>query len=258
MPTARELWSAGDWPTLSKVVVSAGEATAAAAGAGPGMKALDVGAGDGNVAIPLARAGAHVTALDPAPELFESGRARAAQAGVEIEWVEGDAMDLPFQDGAFDVVTSNFGAMFAPDHKRAAAELTRVGGKVVMTTWEFEGMNGQLFVAMREFMPPPPEGAEPPPFWGIEDHVRECFAPTGREITIERDVAPTPAFASVDEYTDFLLRALGPVDLARPQLEADGRWDDLRTAVRDTFARFNEADDGGFRASPSYLRIIAY
>jgi SAM-dependent methyltransferase len=257
MPTPREQWSAGDWPSLSKVVASAGEATAAASGAGPGTKALDVGAGDGNVAIPLAKAGAQVTALDPTPELFESGRARAAAAGVEIEWVEGDAMNLPFGDGAFDVVTSNFGAMFAPDHKRAAAELVRVGGKVVMTTWDFEGMNGQLFVAMRPFMPPPPDGAEPPPFWGIEDHVRECFAPTGREVTIERDVAPTGTFASVEEYTDFLLRVLGPLDLARPALEADGRWDEVRAVVLENFKRFNEADDGSFRASPSYFRITA-
>jgi SAM-dependent methyltransferase len=257
MPTPREQWSAGDWPTLSKLVASAGEATAAASGAGPGMKALDVGAGDGNVAIPLAKSGAAVTALDPAPELFESGRARAAEAGVEIEWVEGDAMDLPFEDGSFDVVTSNFGAMFAPDHKRAAAELTRVGRRVVMATWDFEGMNGQLFVVMRPFMPPPPDGAEPPPLWGVEDHVRECFAPTGRDVTIERDTAPTPTFASADEYTDFLLRVLGPVDLARPALEADGRWDDLRAAVLDNFSRFNEADDGSFRASPTYFRITA-
>src|SRR3954452_13484617 len=166
MPTPREVWSAGDWPSLSKLVVLPGEATAAAAAVGPGTTALDVGAGDGNVAIPLAKAGAQVTALDPTPELFESGRARAAEAGVEIEWVEGDAMDLPYEDGSFDVVTSNFGAMFAPDHKRAAAELARVGGRVVATTWEFEGMTGQLFVAMRQFMPRPPEGAEPPPFWG--------------------------------------------------------------------------------------------
>jgi SAM-dependent methyltransferase len=257
MPTPREVWSAGDWPSLSKLVASVGETTASVAGAGPGMRALDVGAGDGNVAIPMAKAGAQVTALDPTPELFESGRARAAEAGVEVEWVEGDAMNLPYEDGSFDVVTSNFGAMFAPDHKRAAAELARVGGRVVMTTWDFEGMNGQLFVVMRPYMPPPPDGAEPPPFWGIEDHVRECFAPTGREVTIERDTAPTGEFESVDTYTDFLLRTLGPVDLARAALEADGRWDEMRAAVRANYERFNEADDGTFRASPTYLRIIA-
>jgi SAM-dependent methyltransferase len=257
MPTAREVWYAGDWPSLSKLVIAPGEATAAAAAVGPGDTVLDVGAGDGNVAIPLARAGARVTALDPTPELFESGRARAAEAGVEIEWVEGDAMDLPYEDASFDVVTSNFGAMFAPDHKRAAAELTRVGKRVVMTTWDFEGMNGQLFVVMRPFMPPPPEGVDPPPFWGIEDHVRECFAPTGREATIERDVAPTGTFASVDDYTDFLLNTLGPVALARPALEANGQWDEMRAVVRQNYERFNEATDGTFRASPTYFRISA-
>jgi ubiquinone/menaquinone biosynthesis C-methylase UbiE len=257
MPTARELWSAGDWPSLSKVVESVGEATAAASGAGSGTRALDVGAGNGNVAIPLARAGAQVTALDPTPELFESGRARAAEAGVEIEWVEGDAMDLPYEDGSFDVVTSNFGAMFAPDHKRAAAELARVGGRIVMTTWDHEGMNGQMFATCAPFMPPPPEGAEPPPLWGVEEHVRECFAPTGREVTIERHVAPTPEFESVDAYTDWMLAVLGPVALARPGIEAAGRWEELRAAVRANFERFNEADDGSFRASPRYFRILA-
>src|SRR4051794_39183105 len=177
MAPARGFWSAGDWPTVSKLVAAAGEAPAAAAAVGPQNTALDVGAGDGNVAIPLAKAGARVTALDPTPELFESGRARAAEAGVDIEWVEGDAMDLPYDDASFDVVTSNFGAMFAPDHRRAAAELTRVGRRVVMTTWDFEGMNGQLFAALAPFMMPPPEGAQPPPLWGVEEHVRECFAP---------------------------------------------------------------------------------
>jgi SAM-dependent methyltransferase len=257
MPTAREVWSAGDWPTLSKFVASVGEATAAAAAAGPGDKALDVGAGDGNVAIPMARAGAQVTALDPTPELFESGRDRAAEAGVEIEWVEGDAMDLPYEDSSFDVVTSNFGAMFAPDHKRAAAELARVGGRIVMTTWDLEGMNGQLFVALSPFMPPPPDGVEPPTLWGVEEHVHECFAAAGREVTIERAAVPMPAFESTGHYTDFLLRILGPVDLARPALEEAGRWADLRAAVRENFERFNEATDGSFEAAPAYFRISA-
>lgn len=256
MPTPREVWSAGDWPSLSKLIVSVGEATVKRAGIGPGMKVLDVGAGDGNVAIPAARAGADVTALDPTPELFESGRARAAEAGVEIEWVEGEAMDLPYEDASFDVVTSNFGAMFAPDHARAAAELARVGRRVVMTTWDAQHMNGKLFVRMAPFMPPPPEGAMPPPLWGVDDHVREMFAPTGRDVTIERDTAPTGDFASLDDYTDFLTTVLGPLALARPGLEAAGTWDDVRAAMRANFEEFNEATDGTFRAAPVYLRVV--
>jgi hypothetical protein len=187
----------------------------------------------------------------------ERGGPRAAAAGVDIDWVVGDVMDLPYDDQSFDVVTSNFGAMFAPDHKRAAAELARVGKRVIMTAWDLDGMNGQLFAVMRPFMPPPPDGAEPPPLWGVEEHVRECFAPTGREVTIERDAAPTGTFASLDDYTDFLLRTLGPVELARPQLEADGRWDEMRAVVRANYERFNEATDGTFRASPTYFRILA-
>src|SRR3954468_24033545 len=171
MLTPREVWSAGDWPSLSKLVVAPGAATAAAANVGAGDKARDVGAGDGNVAIPLAHAGAQVIALDPTPELFESGRARAAQAGVEIEWVEGEATALPYEDGRFDVVTSNFGAMFAADHAAAAQELSRVcspDGVIVMTAWVADHMNGRLFMTLGPFMPPPPPGFQPPFLWGDE------------------------------------------------------------------------------------------
>ena len=91
------------------------------------MDLLDVGTGSGgNVAIPAALRGATVVGCDVTPELFEHARRRAAAAGVEVEWVEADAQDLPFADASFDRVTSTFGAMFAPDHLRAAAELVRV------------------------------------------------------------------------------------------------------------------------------------
>jgi SAM-dependent methyltransferase len=256
---ARAAWSAGNWPELSKFVAHVGRRTVERAGVTAGQKVLDVGAGNGNVAIPAAQAGARVIALDPTPELFESGRARAAEAGVEIEWVEGEAMDLPYEDGRFDAVLSNFGAMFAPVHARAAAELSRVAksdGAVVMTTWAADHMNGRLFAAMAPFMPPLPDGVEPPSLWGDEEHVRAVFVPTGRSLTVERDVSPVE-FPSLDEYLDFMSAVLGPVALNRPRLEQEGRFDDLRAAMRDVFASFNEAGDGSFRARPQYLAITA-
>jgi protein-L-isoaspartate O-methyltransferase len=58
----------------------------------PGLELLDVGTGSGgNIAIPAALGGAKVVGLDVTPELFEHARRHAADAGVEVEWVEGDA-----------------------------------------------------------------------------------------------------------------------------------------------------------------------
>ena len=113
---------------------------------------------------------------------FEHARRRAADAGVDVEWVEGDAQDMPFPDETFDRVISTFGAMFAPDHERAAAELVRVcrpGGRVAMTTWVTDGYAGEIFKLTGAFLPPPPPGVQPPPLWGVESHVEEVFAAAG-------------------------------------------------------------------------------
>ena len=64
--------------------------------------------------------------LDYVPALLERGRERAAAEGLDVEFVEGDAQELPFEDASFDVVLSTFGAMFAPDQEKTAAELLRV------------------------------------------------------------------------------------------------------------------------------------
>ena len=116
-------------------------------GIGTTAGSVTVGSG-GTIAIPAAQRGAHVVGVDLTPELLEHARRRAAEAGVEIEWVEADAQSLPFADASFDRVLSTFGAMFAPDHARAAAELVRVcrpGGLVAMATWANDGFPGGLF-----------------------------------------------------------------------------------------------------------------
>ena len=87
---------------------------------------LDVATGTGNVALPAAAAGGDVIGLDITPELFDTARRRAAERGVAVDWVEGDAEDLPFGDESFDVVLSVFGVQFAPRHRVVAEELARV------------------------------------------------------------------------------------------------------------------------------------
>src|SRR5258708_29829585 len=91
-----------------------------------GQGVLDVGCGTGVVAITAARRGAHATGLDLTPQLLERARENGRIANVTIDWHEGDAESLPFQEAAFDVVLSQFGHMFAPQPEVALAEMLRV------------------------------------------------------------------------------------------------------------------------------------
>jgi ubiquinone/menaquinone biosynthesis C-methylase UbiE len=174
----RAMWAVGDYATLSEHIRHVGEHLVESAGVDPGTRVLDVACGTGNAAIPAARAGGDVTGLDITPELLEGGRRKAAEAGVEVEWIEGDAEELPFADGAFDRVFSTFGHMFAPRHRQTADEMSRVcrdGGAIGICCWTPEGVTGELFGAMASYMPPPPDYARPPLLWGTQEHVREMF-----------------------------------------------------------------------------------
>src|SRR6478752_8917237 len=120
----RAMWASGDYPSMVETfLLPLGPVLVDACGIGPGQRVLDVAAGTGNASIPAAKTGADVVASDLTPELFDAGRARAAAEGVELEWAEADAHDLPFEDASFDVVISSIGVMFAPFHQKAADEL---------------------------------------------------------------------------------------------------------------------------------------
>src|SRR2546428_6281806 len=90
-----------------------------------GQSVLDIGCGTGVVAITAARIGARVRGIDLTPELLERARENARIANVEIDFREGDAEALPFDDVTFDAVLSQFGHMFAPRPDVAMAEMLR-------------------------------------------------------------------------------------------------------------------------------------
>ena len=123
----RTMWASGDYPSMVETfLLPLGPRLVDACGIEPGMKVLDVAAGTGNAAIRAAQRGATVTASDLTPELLDAGRQVAEAEGVELEWREADAENLPFDDESFDVVMSSIGVMFAPHHRAAADELARV------------------------------------------------------------------------------------------------------------------------------------
>jgi SAM-dependent methyltransferase len=256
---ARATWSAGDWDSFAQMIRPVGQLIVDRVGIEPGLRVLDVGTGSGgNVAIPAAQLGAEVVGLDITPELFTHARRRAAEAGVEVEWIEGNAEELPFADASFDRVTSTFGAMFAPDHGRAAAELVRVcrpGGRIAMTTWVNDGFVGELFTLTGSFMPAPPPGAQPPPLWGVEGHISDVFGAVGAEPSIDRQIIDIE-FASIDDAVERYARDFGPFVTARAALEPQGRWNAFIAAFRELVARFNLADDDTCRIRSDYFVVL--
>ena len=134
---ARAVWRLGDYHRFAlEQMWEVGPIVVEATGIARGQRVLDVAAGTGNIAIRAAETGAEVVASDITPENLDAGRREAEARGVDLGWVEADAQALPFGDNEFDVVTSSFGAIFAPDHQRVADELLRVcrpGGTVGLT-----------------------------------------------------------------------------------------------------------------------------
>lgn len=223
-PTAAT-WSAGDDDTIAEPLWPAGARAVQATGV-PGDEVPDVPCGTGNVAVQAAQAGGEVVGLDLTPELFAAARARAAAAGVEVTWLEGDAEALRFDDARFDVVLSTFGCMFAPRHEVVAAELARVlrpGGRLGLCSWTPEGTIGDFFRTIGGHLPAPPPFAQPPLLWGTEKHVRALFAGTGVTLESARHAVAFPP-ASPEEEVEHFETKFGPLLKARELLESLGKW----------------------------------
>jgi SAM-dependent methyltransferase len=248
----RSMWASGDYPSMVETfLLPLGPRLVEACEIGPGMRVLDVAAGTGNASIPAAASGATVVASDLTPELFEAGRARAEAEGVELEWVEADAEDLPFEDASFDAVVSSIGVMFAPHHQAAADELVRVcrpGGKIGLLSWTPEGMIGGLFRTIGPFAPTPPPGAQPPPLWGGEDHLRELLGDRVELETLERDVLEVTAFEQPTDFAEHFKQRYGPTIAAQANARRNEREGDFEEALDRYYEEQNRgsADDARF------------
>jgi SAM-dependent methyltransferase len=207
-------------------------------------------------ALPAARAGGRVTGLDLVRKLLEQGRAKAETEGLEIEWVEGDAEELPFEDGSFDRVLSTFGHMFAPRHEQTADEMIRVcgqGGRIVTATWTAEGVFGAISAAAASYMPPPPDFASPPVLWGSEEYVRERFASVATGIELGRHLNWIED-DSVESFADLFMDRFPPMGTARALLGE--RFGELRERIVAIWQEANEAHDGSLRLPQEYLLSV--
>ena len=209
----RAMWALGDYHAFARATVwEVGPVLVEACGITEGQDVLDVAAGTGNVAIRAAQKGAQVIASDLTPEHFDAGRREAAAQGVELEWVEADAEALPFEDASFDVVTSAFGAMFAPDHRAVANELLRVcrpGGTIGMASFTPSGAGAAFFSTLARYLPPPPPDAPSPLEWGDEAHVRTLFGEGVTFLDIRRRTYVERS-SSREAYVELFRTTFGP------------------------------------------------
>jgi SAM-dependent methyltransferase len=257
---ARAMWATGDYPTVALTIREVSDRIVRQVGIRPGEDVLDVACGNGNTTIPAAQAGGRVTGVDLTPELLQAGRVAAAVAGVQIDWREGDAEALPFEDAQFDVVLSSFGCMFAPRHEVVAAEIARVlrpGGRLGLCAWTPEGTIGRFFELMSKHLPPPPAFASPPPRWGDPDHVRRLFVGSGIALQFERAIVEM-RFDSVPEMVSFYETNFGPVIAARELLAPTGGWLPLREELAGYLTRETIPDRGGVVWPCEYLMVTGH
>jgi ubiquinone/menaquinone biosynthesis C-methylase UbiE len=221
----RAMWALGDYGRIAdELVPGIGPTVAEACRITAADRVLDIAAGTGNAAIAAARAGARVTASDLTPELLAIGERRAAEAGLDLAWQVADAEALPFETASFDVTLSAIGIMFAPFHRAAAGELLRVtrpGGRIGVASWTPAGFIGRMFAAMKPYAPAPPAGAQPPPLWGEEEHVRTLLGDGVTGLSAERHDVRIDLFETGAQCRDYFKAHYGPTITAYRALGQD-------------------------------------
>jgi ubiquinone/menaquinone biosynthesis C-methylase UbiE len=253
----QKVWSEGDFGRIGSMIVLVAEQLCEAADLRAGERVLDVACGHGNVALAAARRTWElVVGLDYVPELLERGRERAAAERFEIEFVEGDAQQMPFEDESFDAVLSTFGVMFAPDQQRAAAELLRVcrpGGRIGLANWIPDGLVGEMFKTVSVHAPPPP-GVAPPTLWGTEGHLHDLFGDSISELRAERRTVKQ-RFRSPEHWLEVFRTWFGPTKMAFEAVGPAGE-EALAADLRALLERHN-VDRTTLVVPTDYLEVVA-
>lgn len=250
-------WMAGDFGKIADLNTQRGEEFVARLNLKPGMRVLDVACGTGNQSLPAARTGADVTGLDHAPNLLEQAKATAQKEGLKIRFIEGDAEELPFEDGEFDVVMSMFGAMFAPRPERVASEFLRVckrGGLIAMASWTPTSIAADTFKLNAKYAPPPP-GVPAPVLWGDEKVVRERFDSRAKVETSKREVVFDFPFGPA-KVVDFFRTHFGPTQTTLARLDPAAQESMLKE-LTDHWASRNEGDANHTVVRGDYLEVHA-
>jgi SAM-dependent methyltransferase len=249
------MWASGDFSVIGTTLQIVGETLCEAAELDAGAKVLDVACGNGNAALAAAHRFCRVVGLDYVPGLLLRARERAAAERLAIDFVEGDAEQLPFPAASFDAAVSTFGVMFAPDQERAARELTRVvkpGGKIALANWTPEGFVGRMLVTVGKHVPPP-TGVASPVYWGNEQRLRELF-PDVAGLRVQRRNFVF-RYESADHFVQVFRDYYGPTYKAFGSLDAE-RQGQLAADLRQLCERFRAPGMSSLAIAGEYLEVV--
>lgn len=253
-------WDRGAYELTAVALAPAAEAVVLAGRVRPGQRVLDVGCGSGNAALIAARAGAQVTAVDPAPRLLDVARAQARREGLTIEVLPGEAASLPVPDRRFDAVLSNFAVILAPDPAAAVAEMVRVlapDGRIVFSAWLPGGAVGQMNEAATDMVRRALGAPAPPaPFaWHDQSALVPLFAAHDMTVTVEQHEL---AFTATSPQDFFEAQRTGhPLAIAGYEvLERLGQAEPACTQLLRILEEGNE-DATAFRSTSRYIVVTA-
>jgi SAM-dependent methyltransferase len=215
----------------------------------PGERWLDLATGSGAVALQAAQAGADVTAFDSVA-LDDELQADLERVGVSIRFDVGDVEYLPYEDGSFDVISSNFGFIFATDHANVATEVGRVacpGARLGFTAWKPNPKLGELY---RSFTDEPLEGRESTE-WGREDHVEDML---GEDFELEFEDGTVWLDAESGEELWQLFSTSAPTIVALTQKLDPPAAEEFHQAFVDLYETYREGNR--VRAPRRYLLTL--
>lgn len=249
-------WSSGDYAVVGTTLQIVGESLCEALDLRAGERVLDIAAGNGNATLAAARRWCDVVSTDYVPALLERGRARASAEGLQVQFEQADAENLPYADHSFDVAMSTFGVMFTPDQDKAAAEMLRAckpGGRIGLANWTPGSFVGEIFKTLGKYLPPP-AGVKSPALWGTKARLRELFGDRIDTIAIERREFVF-RYHSAGHWLEVFRTFYGPMHKAFGALDA-AMQESLAADLTALAEKFNRATDGTLVAPSEYLEVV--
>jgi ubiquinone/menaquinone biosynthesis C-methylase UbiE len=253
----QDTWTAGDFPKMGMELSIVGELLCESVLILAGDRVLDVGTASGNTALAAASRRAVVTGVDITPALLERARLRAAAEDLGVDFQQGDAMALAFPDASFDVVMSRFGAIFAPDPEKTAAEMVRVcrsGGKIARAVWPPQSMLGKLFLILARHSPPGSQ-VDLPVSWGDQAILEKRLGPYVQGLRVKHGVVRFRSPSSGD-WVRFMKAYFGPAVQALRHSPPDAPQA-LTEKMTELIREHNRAPNGTAPGESEYLDVVA-